>query len=71
VHAFAFEAELDLGAFASNDFEIEWPLRSGRRKNFPEIDRIAYFAMPVAMTKIIPYQQPLLRELEVKLAEGH
>jgi len=71
VQAFAFEAELDLGAFASNDFEIEWPLRSGRRKNFPEIDRIAYFAMPVAMTKIIPYQQPLLRELEVKLAEGH
>jgi predicted NUDIX family NTP pyrophosphohydrolase len=71
VHGFAFEAELDLGAFASNDFEIEWPPRSGRRKNFPEIDRIAYFAMPVAMTKIIPYQQPLLRELEVKLAEGH
>jgi predicted NUDIX family NTP pyrophosphohydrolase len=71
VHAFAFEAELDLGAFASNDFEIEWPLRSGRRKNFPEIDRIAYFAMPVAMTKIIPYQQPLLLELEVKLAEDH
>jgi predicted NUDIX family NTP pyrophosphohydrolase len=71
VHGFAFEAELDLGAFASNDFEIEWPPRSGRRKNFPEIDRIAYFAMPVAMTKIIRYQQPLLRELEVKLAEGH
>jgi predicted NUDIX family NTP pyrophosphohydrolase len=71
VHAWAFEANLDLAAFASNAFEIEWPPRSGRRKSFPEIDRIAYFAMPVAMTKIIPYQQPLLRELEVKLAEGH
>ena len=70
VHAFAFEADLDLGTFASNAFEIEWPPRSGQRKSFPEIDRIAYFAMPVAMTKIVPYQQPLLRELEVKLAEG-
>jgi predicted NUDIX family NTP pyrophosphohydrolase len=71
VHAWAFEANLDLAAFASNTFEIEWPPRSGRGKSFPEIDRIAYFAMPVAMTKIIPYQQPLLLELEVKLAEGH
>ncbi|MGC1348541.1 MAG: NUDIX domain-containing protein [Xanthobacteraceae bacterium] len=71
VHAWAVEADLDLTAFASNVFEIEWPPRSGRRKGFPEIDRIAYFAMPLAMTKIIPYQQPLLLELEVKLAEGH
>lgn len=71
VHAWAVEADLDLTAFASNVFEIEWPPRSGRRKGFPEIDRIAFFAMPLAMTKIIPYQQPLLLELEVKLAEGH
>lgn len=71
VHTWAFEANLDLTAFASNVFEIEWPPRSGRRKGFPEIDRIAFFAMPLAMTKIIPYQQPLLLELEVKLAEGH
>jgi predicted NUDIX family NTP pyrophosphohydrolase len=71
VYAFAFEADLDLARFASNDFEIEWPPRSGRRKSFPEIDRIAYFAMPAAMTKIIAYQQPLLRQLEVKFAEGH
>ena len=71
VHAFAFEADLELEAFASNVFEIEWPPRSGRRKSFPEIDRIAYFATPEAMTKIIAYQQPLLRELQAKLAEGH
>jgi predicted NUDIX family NTP pyrophosphohydrolase len=69
VRAWAFEADLDLGTFASNHFEIEWPPRSGRRKSFPEIDRIAYFAMPVAMTKIIAYQQPLLRELQAKVAE--
>jgi predicted NUDIX family NTP pyrophosphohydrolase len=70
VHAFAFEADLDLQAFASNAFEIEWPPRSGQRKSFPEIDRITYFALPVAMAKIIPYQQPVLRELEAKVANG-
>ena len=67
VHAFAFEADFDLAAFASNTFEIEWPPKSGRRQSFPEIDRIAYFTLPIAMTKIIAYQRPLLRELEQRL----
>jgi predicted NUDIX family NTP pyrophosphohydrolase len=67
VHAFAFEADFDLAAFASNSFEIEWPPKSGRRQSFPEVDRIAYFALQSAMHKIIPYQQPLLRELELRL----
>ena len=67
VHAFAFEADFDLGRFASNEFEIEWPPKSGRRQSFPEIDRIAYFALPIAMTKILPYQRPLLGELERRL----
>jgi predicted NUDIX family NTP pyrophosphohydrolase len=67
VHAFAFEADLDLTSFASNAFEIEWPPRSGRRQNFPEIDRIGYFALPTAMTKILTYQRPLLIELKQRL----
>jgi predicted NUDIX family NTP pyrophosphohydrolase len=67
VHAFAIEADLDLSPFASNTFEIEWPPKSGQHKNFPEIDRVAYFALPVAMTKIIPYQQPFLIEIEKRL----
>jgi predicted NUDIX family NTP pyrophosphohydrolase len=67
VHAFAIEADFDLRQFASNSFEIEWPPKSGRRKSFPEIDRIAYFALADAMTKIVAYQQPLLRELEQRL----
>jgi len=67
VHAFAFEADFDLAQFASNEFEIEWPPKSGRRKRFPEIDRIAYFALPIALGKILPYQQPLLRELAQRL----
>jgi predicted NUDIX family NTP pyrophosphohydrolase len=67
VHAFAFEADFDLAGFGSNSFEIEWPPKSGRRQSFPEIDRIAYFTLDLAMTKIIAYQQPLLRELEERL----
>jgi predicted NUDIX family NTP pyrophosphohydrolase len=67
VHAFAVEADFELGAFSSNAFEIEWPPKSGKRQNFPEIDRIAYFALPVAKIKIIAYQLPLLLELEARL----
>ena len=67
VHVWAFEADLDLAAFASNTFELEWPPKSGRKQNFPEIDRIAYFTLPIAMIKIIAYQRPLLRELEQRI----
>jgi predicted NUDIX family NTP pyrophosphohydrolase len=67
VHAFAAEVDLDLTRFASNTFEMEWPPRSGRRQSFPEIDRIAYFALPLARTKILAYQHPLLDELERRL----
>jgi predicted NUDIX family NTP pyrophosphohydrolase len=67
VHVWAVSADFDLATFASNTFEIEWPPRSGRRQSFPEIDHIAYFALPSAMRKIIAYQQPLLRELELRL----
>jgi predicted NUDIX family NTP pyrophosphohydrolase len=67
VHAWAFEADFDLSRFSSNLFELEWPPRSGRRQNFPEIDRIAYFAFPTALRKIIAYQQPFLLELGQKI----
>jgi predicted NUDIX family NTP pyrophosphohydrolase len=67
VHAWALEADLDLTRFASNLFELEWPPRSGRQQNFPEIDRIAYFAYPVALEKIIAYQRPFLLELAQKI----
>jgi predicted NUDIX family NTP pyrophosphohydrolase len=64
VHAWALAADFDLTGFASNTFELEWPPRSGRKQRFPEIDRIAYFSMPIAAVKILAYQLPPLRELE-------
>jgi predicted NUDIX family NTP pyrophosphohydrolase len=63
VHVWAFEADFDLAAFASNSFEIEWPPKSGRRQLFPEIDCIAYFTLSIGVIKILAYQRPLLGEL--------
>jgi predicted NUDIX family NTP pyrophosphohydrolase len=70
VHAFALEADFDLARFASNTFEIEWPLRSGRRQVYPELDRIGYFGVDAALRKILSYQQPFIHELMKKLGEA-
>jgi predicted NUDIX family NTP pyrophosphohydrolase len=71
VHGFALEADFDLSQFASNTFTMEWPPKSGRREHFPEIDRVAYFALPLAQLKIIAYQLPLLAELERRVGSTH
>jgi predicted NUDIX family NTP pyrophosphohydrolase len=70
VHGFAIEADYDLSRFTSNAFEMEWPPRSGRRQSFPEIDRIAWFALAVARRKILPGQRPILEELVKRLRES-
>jgi predicted NUDIX family NTP pyrophosphohydrolase len=62
VHAFAMQADFDLSDFTSNEFEIEWPPRSGQRQRFPEIDRIAYFDLATARRKILPGQRPFIEE---------
>jgi predicted NUDIX family NTP pyrophosphohydrolase len=63
VHAFAMEADFDLGRFSSNLFELEWPPRSGRTQNFPEIDRVAYFSVTHARRKILPGQRAFIDDL--------
>ena len=63
VHAFVMEADFDLSGFSSNQFEMEWPPRSGRTKTFPEIDRIAYFSVTKARRKILPGQRAFIDEL--------
>jgi predicted NUDIX family NTP pyrophosphohydrolase len=68
VHAFALEADPDLHAFKSNEFELEWPRKSGSRQRFPEVDRIAWFDPSEAEKKILRYQLPLLRELRNRVA---
>lgn len=69
VHVFALEGDFDLCRFSSNVFEMEWPPRSGKKRSFPEIDRIAYFKLATARRKILPAQRPLIEELVKRLKE--
>jgi predicted NUDIX family NTP pyrophosphohydrolase len=67
VYAFALEADFDLSAFVSNLFEMEWPPHSGKHQNFPEVDRVAYFALTTARRKILSGQRPFIEELVQRL----
>ena len=68
VHAFACAGDFDPEKLTSNTFEAEWPPKSGRRKAFPEIDRVAWFTLDAAREKILTYQLPFLDQLEATLA---
>jgi predicted NUDIX family NTP pyrophosphohydrolase len=59
----AAEGDLDADATASNTFELEWPPRSGRLQDFPEIDRAAWVSVDVARAKLVKGQVPLLDRL--------
>jgi predicted NUDIX family NTP pyrophosphohydrolase len=63
VHAWAAAGELDAGAIVSNTFELEWPPRSGRVVQAPEVDRAEWFALSAAREKINPAQAELLDRL--------
>ena len=62
------EGDLDADAIRSNTFELEWPPRSGRLQEFPEIDRAAWFDVETARAKVVPSQRPFLDRLLVHLA---
>ena len=64
VHAWAFEGDCDPNAITSNTFTIEWPPRSGRQTEFPEIDRAGFFGLETAKQKVNQAQVALLEELE-------
>jgi predicted NUDIX family NTP pyrophosphohydrolase len=63
ITAWAFEGEADVSAVRSNTFLMEWPPHSGRKQEFPEIDRAGWFTIPVAGEKIIKGQAGFLDEL--------
>ena len=63
VSAWAIEGDLDPGVAVSNEFEMEWPPRSGRRQSFPEIDRVAWFEPEGARRKLKPTQIPFVDRL--------
>ena len=67
VCAWAIEGNIDEKQIKSNLFQIEWPPKSGKLKEYPEIDRGEWFTISDANEKIIPGQAPLLLELSSKV----
>ena len=67
VEAWAVEGDADPSRLVSNTFALEWPPRSGRLRDFPEIDRAAWFTFAEAARKIIKGQTQVLEALEAHL----
>ena len=63
VHAWAFAGDCDPRATVSNTFTMEWPPKSGRQVEFPEIDRTEFFEVAAAKRKIKAAQGALIEEL--------
>jgi predicted NUDIX family NTP pyrophosphohydrolase len=63
VTAWAFEGACDPKDLSCNTFEMEWPPKSGRRRSFPEIDRVQWFALDEARVRINPAQAAFLDRL--------
>jgi len=63
VRAFLASGDLDVAAVVSNTFTMEWPPRSGRTAEFPEIDRAAWFSLDEARAKVNPAQAAFLERL--------
>lgn len=67
VHAWAFEGDLpESFELRSNTFQLEWPPRSGKFKDFPEVDRAEFFSEEIARCKINPAQIPFLDQLRAE-----
>lgn len=69
VFAWIFRADLDTSRIKSNTFSMEWPPRSGVTREFPEVDRAAWFPIDTARHKILASQVPLLDQLQRRVSE--
>jgi predicted NUDIX family NTP pyrophosphohydrolase len=70
VTAFAVQADLDVTNCVSNTFELEWPKGSGKVREYPEIDRVGWFSVAEAKSKLLTGQRPLLDVLMEHLADA-
>ncbi|HKP99656.1 MAG TPA: NUDIX domain-containing protein [Actinomycetes bacterium] len=70
VSAWAAPGDLDPDAFTSNTFSMEWPPRSGRRQEFPEVDRAGWFDPATAREKLLAAQAVLVDRLLAALGDG-
>jgi len=69
IYCWALPGSCDLSAFHSNTFRLEWPPRSGKEREFPEVDRAQYFGVEEATRKMHPAELPLLERLLTRLRE--
>jgi predicted NUDIX family NTP pyrophosphohydrolase len=67
VRAWGVRGDLDADKIRSNEFEVEWPPGSGRKRSYPEIDRGAWYGLDEASRRIRPDQRPLLVALVATL----
>ena len=70
VTAWALAGDLDPATVRSNPFSMEWPPRSGRTQEFPEVDRAGWFGLEAAREKLIAAQVVFLDRLALALGEG-
>jgi predicted NUDIX family NTP pyrophosphohydrolase len=63
LHIWAIEGDCNPADLTSNLFELEWPPRSGRRAQFPEVDRGDWFNREQALVKITKGQRPVVESL--------
>jgi predicted NUDIX family NTP pyrophosphohydrolase len=70
ISAWMVEADCDAAAVKSNLFVMEWPPKSGRMAEFPEVDRAGWFAPAEAFVKILRGQRPVLSRALEKLGLG-
>jgi predicted NUDIX family NTP pyrophosphohydrolase len=67
IFVFAREADFDASTIVSNTFMMEWPYRSGRMAEFPEVDRAAWFDLPAAAELLVTSQVPFLSRLSAAI----
>ena len=70
VEAFALEGEFDTSRLYSMAFRMEWPPKSGRFSQFPEVDRAEWFGLDDARRKILESQAPLIDRLDTLINGG-
>jgi predicted NUDIX family NTP pyrophosphohydrolase len=63
IEAWGLEGDLDVSCVKSNTFSLEWPPKSGKMRDFPEVDRACFFTLSDARVKLHPAELPLLERL--------
>jgi predicted NUDIX family NTP pyrophosphohydrolase len=63
IYIWAVEGDPDISGFRSNMFKMEWPVKSGKFREFPEMDKAGWFNLATARMKILKGQLPILEDL--------